>query len=126
MPYLIADGYNVALGSLVALDPQPATPGMLFGRRTHALSSDIIDELPYVPFRYSHFASVAECQAVLTQFGLLTALTNLVSVYVQDRNYDWVIRNGIAIAPEIGPDGSRENYFLRNFTIIVHSLRVQS
>lgn len=126
MTYRIGLGHDLALESLTPLDPQPATPGMLFGRRSYALSSDVIDELPYVPFRYSAFGTIEEYQSVLSQFGLLTALTSLVTVYVQDRTYDWVLRNGVAVAPLIGQDGQRNNFFLRDFEIVVHGLRAQA
>lgn len=126
MPYLIGIGHDVVLEDLDPIVPQPATPGMLFGRRSYAASGIVIDEMPYVPFEFSTIKSATQYQSILTQFGLMTALTAEVTVYVQDRNYDWVLRNGLAVAPEIGTDGQRSQYFLRDFTILVKNLAVQA
>jgi hypothetical protein len=56
---------------------------------------------------------------------LLTATTSDVSVYIQNENYSWVVRNGVAVKPEIGTDGERSRYHLRGFVILVKDLRVQ-
>ena len=122
MAYLIATGHDVVLGSLAALAPQPATAGMQHGRRTHALSGDVIDELPFVEFRYNTL-SVAQYQSLLTQFGLTSATTAEVTVYIQDEDYNWVQRNGIAVKPQIGNDGQRRGWLLKDFVVVVHSLR---
>lgn len=121
--------YKISLGHDITptapLVPQPQTIGMPPTRRTLALSGLVTDELPYVPFFWS-FLTMPQYTALLTQCGLLTATTALVSVYVQDQNYDWVTRNGTIVKPEIGKDAQRENYRVRDVTFYVINLRVQS
>lgn len=129
MPYLIALGHDQALEDLNALIPQPATVGYQYGRRSYAASGAVIDELPHVEFEYSAVIGdstadyATQYQALLAQCGLTTAKTALVTVYIQDENYDWVLKNGTIVKPQIGVDGQRDFVFLRNFTILVHSLR---
>jgi hypothetical protein len=124
--YLVATGHDVALGSLSAIVPQPRTIGLQHTRRQFAASGIVIDELSYVELLFSMLETVAQLQALLTQFGVLTATTADVSVYVQDENYDWQVYNGVAVKPLIGVDGHRQEYFLRDFTILVKSLQAQA
>lgn len=120
--FLIATGHNVT--PTVPFDPQPQVLGMVPTRRLLALSGAVIDESPYVPFTWPLLDTEDDYRAILTQCGLLTATTALVSVYIQDQNYDWVYRNGTAVKPEIGTDGRRD-FFLQNFTVSVIDLRAQ-
>lgn len=124
MPYLVAAGHDEPLEDLDPIIGQCSTEGLQYERRQYAASGAVIDELPFVEFNFSTLI-VSRYQALLTQFGLLTAKTAPVSVYVQDENYDWILRNGTAVKPLIGTDGKRTNYFLRDFTILVHSLQAQ-
>lgn len=126
MPYLVATGFDEPLEDLDPIVPQPRTEGMQYTRRQYAASGIVVDELPFVELLWSMLDPAAEYQALLAQFGLTTANTAEVSVYVQDEYYNWILRNGIAVKPFIGSDGSRTNYFLRDFTILVKSLRAQA
>lgn len=122
--YLLALGHNIT--PTVALDPQPRTLGMQYGRRSYALSGAIIDENPFVELEYSALEDGDMYVSLLTQCGLLVAKFALVSVQVQDENYDWVYRNGVIVKPQLGVDGQRENYQFTDFSFLVHSLRVQA
>lgn len=124
--YLVDDAHDTALGSLSAIIPQPATIGLQYARRQYAASGIVIDELPFVELNWSMLDRGGEYQALLAQFGLTTATSAPVSIYVQDENYNWILRNGTAVKPFIGSDGSRTNYFLRDFTILVKSLSAQA
>lgn len=126
MPYLLTTGHDETLDAADALVPQPRTIGLQYTRRLYPLSGNLIDEAPFVEFLYSMIESITQYQAILTQYGLLTAKTALVSVQIQDENYDDAVFNGVAVKPQIGVDGQREDYFLRNFTLLVHSLRAQA
>lgn len=125
MPYLVKENHDVALESLVAIDPQPRTVGYQYTRRQFAASGDIINEAPFVEYQWDMIETAAQYQALLAQFGLDTATTADVSVYIQDERYNWVVRNGVAVLPFVGSDIARENYFIRNVTILVKNLRVQ-
>jgi hypothetical protein len=123
--YLLAQGHDVALEDLDPIVPQPATAGMQYGRRQEAASGDVIYEAPFVEFEFSTL-SVAAYQSLLTQFDLAAPATTAdVSVYIQDEDYNWIIRNGVAVKPQIGTDGERSRFHLRNFTILVKNLRAQ-
>lgn len=123
MPYLLGLGHDVDLEDLLPLDPQPATVGYLFGRRSYAASGAVIDELPHVEYLYSALEDAEMYQSLLSQTGLLVATTALVTVYVQDENYEWSLFNGRIVKPLIGTDGQRSNFWLNGFTFLVHSLR---
>jgi hypothetical protein len=125
MIYGIATGHDVAIESLTAFDPQPATVGLLYARRQYAASGEIIDELPYWEYRWD-VLEIDEYQAILTLSGLVTAKTALVSANGPDDNYDEAIRNGRAVKPQIGSDGQRDGTFLRNFAMIIKSLQAQA
>lgn len=111
--------------SLVAFNPQPNTVGLLYMRRQYAASGDVIDENPYWVYRWDALTE-EEYQAILTQSGLASDKTAVVSANGPDDNYEEIIRNGIAVKPQIGSDGQRDNMFLRNFALIVKQLRAQA
>lgn len=121
--YRVALTHDQALEDLDDIAPQPATVGYQHTRRTYAASGAVIDELPFVEFNWTTIGTATQYQALLTQFGLSSATTAEVTVYVQNENYAWVLRNGTAVKPQIGSDGQRANSFLRGFTILVKNLR---
>lgn len=123
--YAIATGWDVALESLTPFDPQPLSVGLLYDRRQYAASGLVLDENPYWEYRFGLFEDDAQYVAVLTQCGLLTARTALVSATGPDDTYGDAIRNGVAVRPFIGSDGQRD-FFLKGFVILVKSLRAQA
>lgn len=124
--YLVATGWDEALEDLDPIEPQPRTIGLQYARRQYAASGVVIDELAYVELEWSMLETAAEYQTLLAQFGLDTATTSEVSIYLQNENYEWILRNGIAVKPQIGSDGARNQFFLRDFTILVKALRAQA
>lgn len=123
--YKVATGHDIALGSLTAIDPQPRTKGLQYARRSYAASGIVIDELAFVELEWSMIETETQYLALLTQFGLNAATSANVSIYVQDETYQWILRNGKAIRPLIGSDGARENFFIRDITILVNNLSAQ-
>lgn len=121
--YLIALGHNVPLEDLVAFDPQPAIVGYRYTRRSIAVSGAVEDEAPFLELVFELLDPESMYQSVLTQSGLLVAKTALVTVYVEDENYDWIRKNGTAVKPMIGSDGGRTGLFLQNFVILVKKLQ---
>lgn len=124
--YLVSDAWDVALESLEPIDPQPATIGFEYTRRQYAASGVVIDELGFVRLNFSALEDIDQYQSLLAQFGLDTATTANVSVYVQDERYNWILRNAICVLPQIGTDGQRSDFFLRGFSILLKQLRAQS
>lgn len=124
--YMVHTGHNTPLISLSAMVPQPRTDGLQYARRQYAASGIVLDELPFVELKWSMFDGVSEYTTLLTQFGLSSASYSYVSVYVQDENFSWILRNATALKPQINVDGSRNNFMLRDFTILLKNLQAQS
>lgn len=125
--FLIAVGHDVAPEDMTPFDPQPSTIGLQYTRRQYAASGGVTDELPFIDLVFELFDDdPADYQAVLTLSGLLVARTALVSVQIEDENYDPVVRNGRAVKPFIGSDGQRSEMFLKGFVLLIKSLRAQA
>lgn len=120
--YKVADGSDVALESLNDLSRQPTSDGIKSTRRTYSANSSVYDEAKYVELRFSAIDSVTVYQTLLGEFGVQSALTNAVTVYVRDETFAWVRMNGTAVRPEPGRDVRWDNYFPRNVTILVKDL----
>lgn len=124
--FKIAVGHDVAPEDMTPFDPQPSTIGMQYTRRQFAASGGVTDELPFIDLNFGLLEEPADYQAVLTLSGLLVARTALVSVSIEDENYDPVVRNGKAVKPFIGSDGQRSDMELKNFVLLIKSLRPQA
>lgn len=124
--YKIALGHDVAPEDMAPIDPQPRTEGMQYTRRQNAASGIVIDEAPFVLFEWSMLDPASEYQNLLDQFGLTTETTAPVSIYVQDQNYEWVLRNATVVKPLIGTDGGRNNFFIRDIVIVAKNLQAQA
>ena len=122
MSYKVADGLNVALGSLVDVDPQPRSSGIRPTRRTFGADGTVLDEGKYVELEFNVMPDTATYQSILNQFGVDTALTNDVTVYVRDEQFNFVRMNGTAIRPEPGRDVQQRDFFLRNVTLLIRNL----
>lgn len=123
--YKVADGHDVALISLNEVVPQPKSEGIKATRRTFAADGTVYDEGRYVELEFGMVPSVTEYQTLLSAFGVQTALTNDVTVYVRDETYAWVRCNGTAVRPEPGRD-VRWAYFPRSVTLLVKDLEAAS
>jgi hypothetical protein len=124
--YLVGIGHDVAPEDLATLDPQPRCPGKIPTRRQNGISGRVLDEAPYLPFYYDVIPDGPEYRAILAQWGLSSDNTAEVSIAAIDENYDDAVYNGIAVKPELGTDGQRDNFFLRGFVIRVHTLQDQA
>ncbi len=120
--YRVADGHDVALVSLTVLDPQPRSEGIKPTRRTFGGDGTPYDESKYVELLYSMVGSVTEYQSILSDFGVQSAGSNEVTVYVRDETFAWTRQNGLAIRPEPGQDVRWTNYFPRDVVILVRDL----
>lgn len=120
--YRVADGFNVALGSLTVLVPQPASAGIQYARQSFAADGTPIKEGPFVELVWNVLGTKTQYQSVLNYFGLFNADSNDVTVYVRDERFDYVRMNGKAIKPlpENGVQWRRP--FPRNITILVRDL----
>ena len=124
MSYKIATGYDVALVSLADMVPQPRSTGIQYTRRTFGGDGSVYEEGPYIPLEFSMLESAAQYLALLTQFGLHDRLTNGVTVLIPNDFYAETRYSGLAVRPQIGQDGQRRDYFLRDFTLLIKTLVV--
>ena len=120
--YKVADGHDVVLGSLNDVSPQPTADGIKPTRRTHAADGSIYDEGKYVELQFTVMNDATAYQSLLSQFGIQSATTNDVTVYVRDETFAWVRMNGTAVRPEPGQDVQWRRYFPRNITILIKEL----
>jgi len=120
--YRVADTHDVALVDLNVLDPQPRSEGIKPTRRTFGGDGTPYDEGKYVELLYSVVASVTEYQAILDAFGVKSAGSNEVTVYVRDATFAWTRQNGLAIRPQPGQDVRWSNFFPRDVVILVRDL----
>lgn len=121
--YRVADGHDIALGSLTVLSPQPASQGVKPTRRNPAADGAITEDGLYVELEWSVIETAADYLALLTTFGLHNATSNDITIYARDSRWVYTRYNGKAIVPELGRDADWQ-YFARNVTILVKNLQV--
>lgn len=119
--YQVADGHDNE-GGLADINPQPKCEGIQVTRRTRNPDKTLTDEAPYVEFIFNMVPDVAAYQSILTQFGVISATTNDVTIKVRDQTFAAANKNGTAEQPQIGPDVRWNNYFPRNVKLLVRDL----
>lgn len=123
--YKVKTGHNQAADDLVLITPQPRSKGIQYTRRTVSGDGTIINEGPFVEFVWDTIANKTMFQSILTQFGLASVYSALVTVSVRGDNFDYARKNGKALRPTPG-DGVEWDIFPRNLTIIVRDLSTAS
>jgi hypothetical protein len=125
--YMVAAGWNIALASLTKLSPQPASSGVKATDIQYLADGSIYRQGLYIELMYnSIFNSIIQFtpviiyryQAILTAYGLWTANSAQVTVYVPDDTLTYTRYNGVAVRPE----ANRSNYFLRDTPILIRNL----
>lgn len=116
--YRIKEGLSQALIDLVAIDPQPRSAGVQATRRTYAADGTIHDEGLHVQLVYDVLETATALDDLLDQFGLDVATTANVTIYAPNQLHVYARYNGLAVRPEV----SRNNYWLRDVTIVVRDL----
>lgn len=120
--YRVATGHGVALLSLAAVAPQPASSGFKHTERSYGLSGAVYEQAPYIELVWTMLETPTQYTTLLGQFGLTSVLYADVTVYIPNADYAYTRYNAVAVKPQIGADGQRENYFLRNFVIVLKNL----
>ena len=126
MTYKVADGHDVALVSLSNVDPQPRSTGIQTTRRTFAADGTVQDDGRYVILEWTAIENASEYQSLLSSFGIQTATTNDVTVYIRDETFAWLRMNGTAVRPQPGQDVKWKDYFPRDVMIMVRDLEAAS
>jgi hypothetical protein len=119
MAYLMADGHDVALGSLAAIVPQPrSTAGVQSAQRDLAADGSVFETGLFIVLEWTSLGSVAEYQTLLGQLGLDSALRNAITLYAPDFERATHRYNGWAIRPR----ATNYSYFPRDVLVIVRDL----
>lgn len=124
--YLVAEGHDVALVSLTALDPQPTTRGVQFTERVFNLDGSFTQIGPYCELLFPPLESGDDYLALLAQFGLDDEDSNPVTVYLRNNRLQWTRYNATAMLPGIGQEGAWQDYFMRNVVILLTALELAS
>lgn len=119
--YRFADGHGAALGSLAAIVPQPASPGVQVVQRNSGVSGVVHEQGLWIPLNYNKL-TVAKYQALNTLFGLAAALENDITIYCPNFQYIYTRYNGKIIRPEQGVDIRRTSHLLSDVTFRVINL----
>lgn len=101
--YKLATGHNNA-EALAAVDPQPASPGLLYPTRRYAANGQVVDYgAAYTLWRYS-VLTPEQYASLLAAFGLKSDVTALVTVMtVADvARTTWQTYNARIVRPEHG------------------------
>lgn len=120
--YRAATGTGVALGSLTVLSPQPRSRGLQYTQTVYSASGVVYRSAPFVVLEWSMLESVTEYTTILGVFGLSSADSAAVTVYVRNANFAWVRMSGRAIKPVAEWNG----FFIRDVQIVVRDLEVAS
>lgn len=120
--YAVKPGTDQPLIDLVAMTPQPASNGVEYAVRDLGIDGSVSEQGLFIELHWSALGSIAEYTTLLGQFGLSSATTARVTVYVPGLDYAFTRYNGLAVRPEKGKDMGRRDYFLRDIRIIVKDL----
>lgn len=117
----MADGYNVALGSLGLITPQPQSHGVQAVQRSYGISGEVHEQGLFIILRYNSLPWLTY-QVLLAQLGIATALTNQITIYCPNHQFAYTRYNGIVKRPENGVDLRRTSHFLQDIAIPVTNL----
>lgn len=121
--YRVLTGHGVALGSLVAVNPQPRTDATTQPvLRSDAISGAIHEQGLFIDLLWSAIFTASDYAALLDQFGVGAALNANVTVYVPNYEYVYTRYNGVAIRPEQGASVRRSDYYIRDVVIRIKNL----
>lgn len=120
--YKVAEGLDIALVSLVAIDPQPRSIGLEYGRESQAASGAVIRESPFIRLLFDVIETQTQYEDLLEQFGLDALVSANVTVLIPGPLYSDVRMSGRAVRPVAGQTVNRQDYFIRDLQIIIKDL----
>lgn len=125
--YRVKVGHDNPLIDLVTISPQPRSSGLKATERTYGIGASGVFELaPYCELVWDVLETETEYTTLLTAFGLSSSLTSSVTVYIRNSAYAYARYNATAVRPQIGTDGQWDNFYLRNFVILLKNLELAS
>lgn len=120
--YRVAAGYNIALASLIKIEPEPMSEGVKATQRTYGTGGAVHEQGLYVEIELEITKDDAEYLSFISYFGLASALTALVTVYAPNGVFTWTRYNGTAVRPEVGKDVKRIQGWPRRIKVLVKDL----
>jgi hypothetical protein len=120
--YMVGIGLDLALVDLDLIVPQPSSGGIRPTQRTYGTSGQVHEQGLYAELVWNTIYDAADYQTLLAQFGLTSALTGLVTVYIRNSAFSYARYNAKAVRPQNGDDMQWNNYFLRGVTILLKNL----
>lgn len=118
--YRVKTNWGQSLVSLNVLNPQPRSEGVKATQRVVSLNGVVYDYGLYTELTWDFLEDPTEVLAIYTLFGIHSARSAPVTVYVPNDLYAYVRYNGRAVRPA----PSWQNYFPRGVTILVKNLEV--
>lgn len=123
MEVKIADGHNIALLSLVAVDPQPEAQPVQFVQMRYGLSGVPHFQGGFCLWRHMVLEDEDQVLAVLTQYGLHNADYNDVTIYTPDPRTQMARYNARVVLYEPGTDLNWNDFSPRG--LVVHFTRLE-
>ena len=126
MVYKVLLGTDQPLIDLVAIDPQPRSDGLRYGRVSHTGAGGMVLELPWIELAWDVIESADDYESLLTQFGLNNSTSEDVTITLPNELFAEVRFNGKALRPVVGETVTRRDFYIRDVRIIVRNLSVAS
>lgn len=121
--YLVAQTHDIAFASLNVITPQPHSPGVQIVQRNLAVSGKAKDIGLWIPLQWRIIGTPTVYSTLLGLFGLSGSVTEAeVTIWCPDRLFTFNRFNGLAMLPVPNDDVQRNNYFIRDLTIIVKNM----
>lgn len=124
--YKVAEGSNVALVSLADIAPQCRSEGLEYTRSSFAASGAVVREAPFIRLLFDVLADDTEFNSLLALFGLDSATSAAVTVYIPGPLRTFARYNGTAIRPATGDGMRHSEYFLRDVVLLIRDLVASS
>ncbi len=124
--YKVAEGSNVALVSMTDVAPMCRSEGLEYSRSSFAASGAIVREGAHIRLLFDVLESDTEFNSLLALFGLDSATSAAVTVYIPGPLRTFARYNGTAIRPATNDGMRHSEYFLRDVTILIRDLAVAS
>lgn len=124
MTYMIALAWN-GISSLVALNPQPSSPGILYAYEASSLGLSVPQGKAFTWWQFNEVLTQDNLNSILSQVGLSDSVqSRKVTVMTRDNNGYFITRNAYIAYPKNGEEMRREVAFWRRVRFPITGLRV--
>lgn len=120
--YKIAVGHDVALVTMVRINPQPKAQPVAPVQREYGASPSYHEQGLYVCLEWDYIFSETEYVNLLAYFDFDDQDVAAVTVYCRDQNFAYNRYNGYAFKPKMGEDVKWENMFISGVKVYITDL----